>query len=59
MAGRPPMLTAAAVRNLRKKYHEAAPRGRTAVLRYYAYLYDVAESAIEQAAKGLTYRWVQ
>jgi len=58
MAGRPPMLTAAAVRNLRRKYTEAPYRGKTAVLRYYAHIYDVAESAIEQAAKGRTYRWV-
>ncbi|HEU4601782.1 MAG TPA: hypothetical protein VFS24_07430 [Steroidobacteraceae bacterium] len=52
------MLTEAAVRNLRRKYAEAPPRGKASVLRYYARIYDVAESAIAQAAKGVTYRWV-
>lgn len=61
MAGRRPILTAAAVRYLRRRRAERIAGNRKAGTpdKRLCARWGVCKSALYQAAAGLTYRWVQ
>lgn len=55
--GRPPLLTPAAVRLLRRQHGK--PRRERIPLKRLSKLWGPSVSALEQAGRGDTYRWVQ
>ncbi len=61
MAGRRPILTAAAVRYLRRRRAERLSGNRKAGTpdKHLCERWGVSRSALLQAAAGRTYRWVQ
>lgn len=59
-SGRPPRLTAAAVRMLRVMYEKRRQRGdRSPWLKPLAQRYDMSVSALEHVVRRATYRWVE
>lgn len=62
MVGRPPRLTAPAVRWIRGVYAERKRTGATTGLRWRKAVcrrYDISASTIEQICRRSIYRWVQ
>lgn len=57
--GRPPMLTEAAVRAIRRSYQADLAAGRRPDLKTYALRYDLSRSAIHRIGAGINYKWVQ
>jgi hypothetical protein len=57
--GRPPQLTEAAVRAIRRAYQVAKAEGRRPDLKTYADRYGITRGAIWRICVGANYRWVQ
>jgi hypothetical protein len=63
MAGRPPRLTAAAVRLIRAKFDARKAAGRQKQKEHWCkplcQRYDISDSALYQICSRATYRWVE